>query len=70
MGADAIRDAEKRREVNDTELEQATLELNACVDEVVRYMNNRSDFFIVNVGAFEIKFELAKLGKPKEERRP
>ena len=53
--------------MNDDELEQATRELNASVNEVVRYMNNRSDFFIVNVGAFEIKFELAKLGKPKEE---
>ena len=53
--------------MNDTELEQATRELNASVNEVVRYMNNRSDFFIVNVGAFEIQFDLAKLGKPKEE---
>ncbi len=53
--------------MNDAELEQATQELNAAVDEVVRYMNNRSEFFIVNVGAFEIRFELAKLGKPKEE---
>ncbi len=53
--------------MNDAELEQATRELNASVNEVVRYMNNRSDFFIVNVGAFEIQFDLAKLGKPKEE---
>ena len=53
--------------MNDAELEQATRELNASVNEVVRYMNDRSDFFIVNVGAFEIRFELAKLGKPKEE---
>lgn len=53
--------------MNDAELEQATRELDASVDEVVRYMNDRSDFFIVNVGAFEIRFELAKLGKPKEE---
>lgn len=53
--------------VNDAELEQATREFNASMDEVVRYMNNRSDFFIVNVGAFKIKFDLANLGKPKEE---
>lgn len=53
--------------MNDAELEQATRELNTCVDEVVRYMNTRSEFFIVNVGAFEIRFDLAKLGKPKEE---
>lgn len=53
--------------MNDAELEQATRELNAAVNEVVRYMNNRSDYFIVNVGAFEIRFELAKLGKPKDE---
>jgi len=53
--------------MNDAELEQATRELNASMNEVVRYMNNRSDFFIVSVGAFEIRFELAKLGKPKEE---
>lgn len=51
--------------MNDAELEQATRELNAAVNEVVRYMNNRSDFFIVNVGAFEVCFNLAKLGKPK-----
>lgn len=66
MGADALQG--RRREVNDAELEQATRELNACVDEVVRYMNNWSDYFIVNVGAFEIRFDLANLGKPKEER--
>ena len=53
--------------MNDAELEQATRELNASVNEVVRYMNNRSDFFMVNVGAFEIRFDLAKLGKPEEE---
>ena len=52
--------------MNDAELEQATRELNACVDEVMRYMNNGSDFFIVNVGAFEIRFDMANLGKPKE----
>lgn len=52
--------------MNDAELEQATRELNAAINEVVRYLNNRSDFFIVNVGAFEIRFELAKLGKPKK----
>ena len=55
--------------MNDAELERATRELNASMNEVVRYMNNRSDFFIVNVGAFEIRFDLAKLGKPKEEGR-
>jgi hypothetical protein len=53
--------------VNDAELEQATRELNASMNEVVRYMNNRNDFFIVNVGAFEIRFDLANLGKPKEQ---
>lgn len=53
--------------MNDAELERATRELNVAMNEVVRYMNNRSDYFIVNVGAFEIRFELAKLGKPKEE---
>lgn len=53
--------------MNDAELEQATRELNASVNEVVRYMNNRSDFFIVNVGAFEVRFNLADLGKPKKE---
>ena len=53
--------------MSDAELEQATRELNAAMNEVVRYINNRSDYFIVNVGAFEIRFELAKLGKPKEE---
>lgn len=53
--------------MNDAELEQATRELNAAMGEVVRYMNNGSDYFIVNVGAFEIRFDLAKLGKPKEE---
>ena len=49
--------------MNDAELEQATSELNTAMNEVVRYLNNRSDYFIVNVGAFEIRFELAKLGK-------
>ena len=53
--------------MNDAELEQATRELNASINEVVRYMNNMSDYFIVNVGAFEIRFDLTKLGKPKEE---
>lgn len=53
--------------MNDAELGQATRELNAAVNEVVRYMNNRSDFFIVNIGAFEVSFNLANLGKPKEE---
>ena len=53
--------------MNDAELEQATRELNASVNEVLRYMNNRSDFFMVNVGAFEIRFDLSKLGKPEEE---
>lgn len=53
--------------MNDAELEQATRELNACVNEVVRYMNTRSDYFIVTVGAVEIRFDLAKLGKPKKE---
>ena len=46
--------------MNDAELEQATRELNASLNEVVRYMNNRTDCFIVNVGAFEIRFEMAK----------
>lgn len=53
--------------MNDAELEQDTRELNTCVNEVVRYMNNRNEYFIVNVGAFEIRFDLKKLGKPKEE---
>ena len=53
--------------MNDAELEQSTRDLNASLDEVIHYMNNRSDFFIVNVGAFEIRFDLANLGKPKEE---
>lgn len=53
--------------MNDAELERATRELNAVVNEVVRYINNRSDFFIVNVGAFEVRFNLANLGKQKEE---
>ncbi len=53
--------------MNDAELEQATRELNAAMNEVVRYVNNRSDYFIVNVGAFEVRFDLAKLGKPKDE---
>lgn len=53
--------------MNDAELEQATRELNAAINEVLHYMNERSDLFIVNVGAFEVRFDLAKLGKPKEE---
>lgn len=53
--------------MSDAELERATRELNAAMNEVVRYMNNRSDYFIVNVGAFEVRFDLANLGKPKEE---
>ena len=53
--------------MNDAELKQATRELDAAMYEVIRYMNNRSDFFIINVGAFESRFDLAKLGKPKEE---
>ena len=53
--------------MNDAELEQATRELNAAINEVLHYMNERSEFFIVNVGAFEIRFELAKLGKPEEQ---
>ena len=53
--------------MNDAELEQATRELNASMNEVVRYMNNRSDYFIVKVGAFEIRFDLVNIGKPKEE---
>lgn len=53
--------------MNDAELEQAIRELNASLNEVIHYMNTRSECFIVNVGAFEIRFDLAKLGKPKEE---
>lgn len=53
--------------MNDAELEQATRELNTAVNEVLRYMNNRSDLFMVNVGAFEIRFDLAKLCKPEEK---
>lgn len=53
--------------MNDAELEQAARELKAALDEVVRYLSNESDYFIVSVGAFEVRFELAKLGKPKEE---
>lgn len=53
--------------MNDAELEQATRELDTAVYEAERYMNKGSDYFIVNVGAFEIRFELAKLGKSKEE---
>lgn len=53
--------------MNDAELEQAIRELNACTDEVIHYMNARQEYFIVNVGAFEIRFELAKLGKPKSQ---
>lgn len=53
--------------MNDAELEQSTRELSVLVNEVLRYMNDRSDFFIVKVGAFEIRFDLANLGRPKEE---
>lgn len=53
--------------MNDAELGQATRELDAAMYEVMRYMNNRSDFFIVNVGAFEVRFDLANLGRPKKE---
>ena len=53
--------------MNDAELVQATRELDAAMYEVMRYMNNRSDFFIINVGAFEVRFDLANLGGPKEE---
>ena len=53
--------------MNDAEVKQATQEFNAAAKEVVRYMNNGSDFFIVNVGAFEVRFNLADLGKQKEE---
>lgn len=52
--------------MNDAELEQAAREINAAMDEVVRYVNNGNDYFMVNVGAFEVRFDLAKLGKPKE----
>ena len=52
--------------MNDAELEQATRELNAAINEVLHYMNERSEFFIVNVGAFEIRFDLANIGKQKE----
>lgn len=51
--------------MNDAELSQAIRELNACIDEAVHYMNTGQECFIVNVGAFEIRFELAKLGKPE-----
>ena len=51
--------------MNDEELEQSIRELNACVDEAVHYINAGQECFIVSVGAFEIRFELAKLGKPK-----
>ena len=53
--------------MTDAELEQATRELDAAMNEVARYLNNRSDFFIVSLGAFEIRFNLANLGNPKEE---
>ena len=53
--------------MSDTELEQAARELKAAFYEVVRYLSNESDYFIVSVGAFEVRFDLAKLGKPKEE---
>ena len=53
--------------MNDAELEQAIRELNVCVDEAVHYINAGQDCFKVSVGAFEIqvRFELAKLGKPE-----
>lgn len=53
--------------MSDAELEQATRELNTVLNEAVRYMNNRNDFFIVKVGAFEVRFDLGNLGKPKKE---
>lgn len=53
--------------MNAAELEQAARELNASVKEAVHYINNGSEFFIVNVGAVEIRFELAKLGKPQKQ---
>lgn len=53
--------------MSDAELEQATRELDTAVYEAERYLNNGNDYFIVSVGAFEVRFELAKLGKPKEE---
>lgn len=55
--------------MNAAELEQAARELNASVNEAACYINNGSEFFIVNVGAFEIRFELVKLGKPQNKRR-
>ena len=54
--------------MTDAELEQATRELNTVMNEVVRYMNNGNDYFTVSAGAFEVRFDLAELGKPKEER--
>lgn len=53
--------------MNDAELGQAIRELNACIDEAVHYINAGQECFIVNVGAFEIRFELAKLGKPESQ---
>lgn len=54
--------------MNDAELEQAMVELNLVLNEAVRYMNNRSDYFTVSVGAFEVHFDLANLQKRKETR--
>lgn len=53
--------------MNDAKLEQAAQKLNAAMNEAVRYMNNGNDYFIVGVGAFEVRFDQAKPGKPKEE---
>ena len=47
--------------MNDAELEQSIRDLNACINEAVHYINNGQEFFMVNVGAFEIRFDLAKL---------
>lgn len=54
--------------MTDAELKQATRELNLSLNEAGRYMNNGNDYFTVSVGAFEVRFDLAELGKPKEER--
>jgi hypothetical protein len=51
--------------MNDAELGQAVRELNACIDEAVHYINVGQECFIVSVGAFEIRFDMAKLGKPE-----
>lgn len=52
--------------MNDAELEQAIREYNAAMNEMVHYLNNRSDFFTVNVGAFEIRFDSSRLTRAKE----